>query len=187
MIQEREKIAKAREMVQKMAGGTNPLDGQPLADDCFLHDPRMVRCLHFIQEVLRKTLEEPFRAGSRKPSAFAISREEKKRVQMPKGKIGINEFARCVNEVIDTGKSRKLTGIEINRQLKRMGVLGEQVLDDGKMRTIVRPESSGYGIESEKRNQNGNEYEMVLFNEDGKKYLLENIETIMAFTAPTAC
>ncbi|MEA5114909.1 MAG: hypothetical protein VB050_12875 [Geobacteraceae bacterium] len=182
MIQERDKIAKAKEMVQKMAGGTNPLDGQPLEDDCFLHDPRMVRCLHFVQEVLRKALEEPYRTGQRKPAVFAISGEEKKRIQLPKGKIGINEFARCVNEVIDTGKSRKLTGIEINRQLKKMGVLGEQILDDGKTRTVVGAESSGYGIESEKRNQNGNEYEMVLFNEDGKRYLLENIETIMAYT-----
>jgi hypothetical protein len=182
MIQEREKIAKAREMVQKMAGGMNPLDGQPLEDSCFLHDPRMVRCLHFIQEVLRQALEGPPRTGPRKPSVFAISGEEKKRIQLPKGKIGINEFARCINEVIDTGKSRKLTGIEINRQLKKMGVLGEQVLADGKTRTIVRAESSGYGIETEKRNQNGNEYEMVLFNDEGKKYLLENIETIMAYT-----
>ncbi len=182
MIQEREKIAKAREMVQKMAGGINPLDGQPLDDDCFLHDPRMVRCLHFVQEILRKALEDPARAGQRKPAVFAISGEEKNRVQLPKGKIGINEFARCLNGVIDAGKSRKLTGIEINRQLKKMGVLGEQVLADGKTRTIVKAESSHYGIESEKRNQNGNEYEMVLFNEEGKKYLLENIETIMAYS-----
>lgn len=182
MIQERDKIAKAREMVQKMAGGMNPLDGQPLEDTCFIHDPRMVRCLHFIQEILRKALEGPPRGGPRKPSAFVISAEEKKRVQLPKGKIGINEFARCLNEVIDTVNSRKLTGIEINRQLKKMGVLGEQVLADGKTRTIVRAESSGYGIVSEKRNNNGSEYEMVLFNEEGKNYLLENIEKIMVFT-----
>ena len=181
MIQERDKIARAREMVQKMAGGVNPLDGQPLADDSFLHDPKMVRCLHFVHETLRKALEEPFRTGPRKPSVFAISAEEKKRILLPRGKIGINEFARCVNEVVDASKSRKLTGIEINRQLKKMGVLGELVLDDGKTRTIVRPESSGFGIESEKRNNNGSEYEMVLFNDEGKQYLLENIENIMAF------
>ena len=57
--------------------------------------------------------------------------------------------------------------------------MSEVKLDDGKTRTAINETSSQYGFESEKRVYNGNEYEMVVINDIGKKYLLENIEEIM--------
>ncbi|MGI5838674.1 MAG: hypothetical protein ACOX8W_03340 [bacterium] len=45
---------------------------------------------------------------------------------------------------------------------------------------MLGPRSGEHGIESEHRNYNGNEYEMILFNEAGKQFLLENLEKVMA-------
>ena len=60
-----------------------------------------------------------------------------------------------------------------------MGILSEIISDSGKTRTITNETSAKFGFEMEKRKFNGVEYEMVLINENGKKYLLQNIETIM--------
>lgn len=40
------------------------------------------------------------------------------------------------------------------------------------------------GKRKTKRNYNGNEYEMILFNEAGKKFLLDNLEEIMRYDQP---
>lgn len=114
---------------------------------------------------------------------FLITAEEKEKVVLPEGKIGVNEFAHCINAVIDLNKSRRLTGVELNKQLKKMGILSEIELEDGKKRTTINEQSKDYGIETERRNFNGVDYEKVVFNDQGKKFLLENLEKIMSFTA----
>jgi hypothetical protein len=179
MSLEKEKIAKAKEFVQKMAGGINPLNGEQIENDSVLNDPRMVRCLYFIQDVLQAAIDGQLRTGNVMPEDFVITSDEKAKVQFPQGRIGVNEFARCVNKVIDLNKSKKLTGVELNRKLKKMGVLSEEMLDNGKKRTALSEKSHEYGIDTEKRHFNGNEYEMVLFNEAGKKFLLDNLDKIM--------
>ena len=114
-----------------------------------------------------------------KPTEFRISPEEKKQVSFPEGKIGVNEFSKQVNLCIDLTKSKKLTGVELNKRLKKIGILSEKTTESGKTRTITNETSVNYGFEMEKRNFNGVEYEMVLMNDNGKKYLLQNIDTIM--------
>lgn len=83
------------------------------------------------------------------------------------------------HQVIDINRSLKLTGVELNKRLKKMGILTEQPGEKGKTRTAINAKSKDYGIEMEKRSFQGNEYEMVLFNETGKKFLLDNLEMIM--------
>ncbi|MGE5629831.1 MAG: hypothetical protein ACM3TR_01900 [Caulobacteraceae bacterium] len=67
----------------------------------------------------------------------------------------------------------------MNKKLKMLGILGEEIGEGGKKKTVVNANSASYGLESEKRVFNGVEYEAVVINDKGKKYLLENIEAIM--------
>ena len=181
---EKEKIIKANEILNKMANGVNPVNGKPINDDCFLQDQRIIRCLFFVQQVLDKVIVNETDISDKKATRFIITVEEKSRVKFPEENIGINQFARCVNSVIDLNLSRKITGIEINKQLKKMEILGEQPLEGGKKRTVITEESHKYGIETEKRNYNGNEYDMVCFNDKGKKFLLDNLEKILEYDKP---
>lgn len=179
MNPDKEKLARAKEILRKMANGINPLNDEQIGGDSFLHDPGMVRCLYFVLEALDYSIEGPMRTGLKKPSVFVITTEEKKRIELPQERIGVNEFAKCVNKVLDLNKSKTLSGMEINKKLKQMGILSEESLPDGKKRTVLTARSYDNGVETEKRNYNGNEYEMVLFNEKGKKFLIDNLERIM--------
>lgn len=179
MNPDQEKLLRAKEILRKMANGINPLNDEQIREDSFLHDPRMVRCLYFVQEVINSAMEGHLRTDVKKPADFVITIEEKNRIELPPGRIGVNEFAKCVNKVVDLNKSKRLSGMEINKKLKKMGILGEVALPGGKNKTALTGKSLEHGIETENRNYNGNEYEMVLFNETGKKFLLENLEQIM--------
>ncbi len=183
---EKEKIIKAGEILNKMANGINPVNGAPIDGDCFLQDPRIIRCLFFGQQVLNKVVEGSINTGSRRTGQFIITAEEKSKVKFPEGNIGINQFAKCINSVIDLNRSRKITGVEINKQLKKMGILAEEPLGDGKKRTIINENSSKYGIVTEKRSHSGVEYDMVCFNDIGKKFLLDDLEKILEWNADKA-
>jgi len=179
MVSEKEKILKAKEILLKIANGVNPVNGEQIAEESFLHDPRIIRCFYYVAQVLENTARGQY--PTNKPGVFIITKEEKAKVILPEGKIGVNEFARCINRVIDPSRSKRLTGVILNKQLKKMGILAEENYGDGKTRTILNEKSAEFGIEAEKRNYNGNEYEMILFNDKGKQFLLDNLEEIMSF------
>ncbi len=178
---EKEKIVKASEILNKIANGFNPVNGAPIDEDCFLQDPRIIRCLFFVEQVFNKVMDGSINKANGKSGQFAITAEEKGSVLFPPGNIGVNQIARSINNAIDLSRSRKITGAEINKQLKKMGILAEELLTDGKKRTIVTDNSVNYGIVTEKRSYNGNEYDMVCFNDTGKKYLLDELEKILEY------
>ncbi|MEW5920345.1 MAG: hypothetical protein AB1796_05190 [Bacillota bacterium] len=180
MREDVEKIYKAKRVLQRMAGGINPFNGEKLEEGSFLHDPRMIRCLHYVCDLLDDHAENRLRSGSNKAKAFNITPQQKGLIELPDRNIGVNEFARCVNRVL-SAESKRLTGALLNKQLKKMGILSEEIMENGKTRTIINEKSQNYGIVTEKRNYDGNEFEMILFNAEGKEYLLRNLESIMSF------
>jgi hypothetical protein len=179
MIDEFEKMEKAKTVLLKIAKGIDPLTGEAIAETNFLNDPRLIRCFYFITEVLDDVIQGVYRKTRSHLPDFIITPEQKQRVTFPEGKIGVNEFSRQINQSIDINTSKKLTGVELNKKLKKMGILAEKNLENGKTRTVTNSNSAKYGFEMENRKFNGVEYEMVVINDQGKKYLLDNIETIM--------
>jgi hypothetical protein len=179
MYFEIEKVQKARGVMQKLAEGMNPLSGEQIGKDDFLCDARMAGCFNFIAEVLESIAKHSNESQARELK-FVITPEQKGKVALPEGKIGVNEFSKRVNECLNLDISKRLTGVELNKRLKKLGVLSEENLEEGRARTITNEKSTEYGFEMEKRKYNGVEYDMVLINNTGKKYLLDNLENIMA-------
>ncbi|NLO38428.1 MAG: hypothetical protein GX115_02995 [Ruminiclostridium sp.] len=179
-MNERDKIQKAREVLLKIAHGANPITGNEMEGEAFLNDPRIIRCFYFVADVLQNVLNGSY--SNRKNASFVISPEQKSRVRFPEGKIGVTVFSKCINEVLEM-TSKQLTGMELNKRLKQMNILGETVNSEGKAVTTINEHSNKYGFELEHKVFNNREYDMVVMNDTGKQYLLENLETIMGVEA----
>ncbi|KAB3529393.1 hypothetical protein [Alkaliphilus serpentinus] len=172
-----ERIDKAKLILEKIAKGVNPVTGEQIENDSFLNDPRVIRCFYFVTEILDNVRKGAYNSG--KNTKFIITPEQKGMVEFPANNIGVNEFSKHVNACLDLSISKKLSGTELNKRLKKLGILSEEKTEESKTRTITNEKSKEYGFESEKRSFNGVEYEMVVINDKGKNYLLENIEAIM--------
>lgn len=179
MIDDREKLIRAKEIILKMANGINPVNNQPIDEGNFMNDPRMIRCMFYVANSLEKLINGEKIVVS-KPSEFIITPEQKSMVQFPDEKIGVNEFSRCINSVIDRTKSKCLTGVELNKNLKKIGILSEKENEQGRKTTVTNEKSFEYGFETVRASFNGKEYDKVVINEKGKKFLLDNLEKIMA-------
>ncbi len=177
MLNDIEKIEKAKIILQKIAGGTNPISGEPIEGDNFLNDPRIIRCFYYVAEVLDNVVQGNYMKN--RISDFQITEEQKSQVIFIEGNIGVNQIAKCINQQINPLVSKRVSGVAINNGLKRMGILSETIDNEGKKRTTINENSADYGFQLERRNYNGNEYDMVVIDDRGKKYILDNIEEIM--------
>lgn len=175
--EEKVSIEQAVDILKNLAKGLDPETKKTLKKDHIFHDPRVIRSFYFAKEVLENVKSGAY--NNRRLEEFVITPEQKSTVRFPERKIGVNEFSRIINSHIDLHISKKLTGVELNRQLKKLGVLSEEALEGGKKRTVTNENSLKLGFETEKREKNGSEYDMVLINDEGKVYLLENLEEIM--------
>ncbi|NBG88491.1 hypothetical protein [Isachenkonia alkalipeptolytica] len=175
--QEKVSIERTVSILENLAKGLDPGTQKAVKKDHILHDPEVIRSFYFAKQVLENVKKGTY--NNRKLTEFIITPAQKSKIRLPERKIGVNEFSRIINEHIDLHISKKLTGVELNRQLKKLGVLSEEVLEGGKKRTVTNKDSLGIGFETEKRDKNGNEYDMVVINTKGKAYLLENLEKIM--------
>jgi len=180
MKQDLEKFKEARKVVEHLADGINPVSGEKIHKESFLHHPQVIRSLFYLLEYIDNN-EQNKKSKKSKPKTFIITPEEKDKVIFPEEPIGVNQFSKVINEVIDPSCSKKLSGSVINKKLKMMGILSEEIDDEGKRRTVANDKSEGYGIEMKDREFNGRAYKQVVFNDVGKAFLLDNIEGIMEF------
>ncbi|MCX7747455.1 MAG: hypothetical protein N2645_11300 [Clostridia bacterium] len=171
------KMAKAKNVLLKIVEGINPVNGNPIENADFLKDQRIQRCMIYVAEVLGRAIRD----RKYDTRAFVITEEQKMKISLPEGKIGITQFVKSVNTFVDLTISKKLTAVNLNRQLKKLGILDEVITEKGKTRTYVNENSYQYGIEVETKTFEDRSYEMIVFNEAGKKYLLENLEMIMGY------
>ncbi len=182
MIDENKKLERAIEIMKLLAEGIDPFTNEPCAENSLLDDPRMIRCLHYIVEILEK-----YKAGNvvkyvqRKDLPYRFPPEALSRVVLPLEKIGATTFSKAVNAVIDPAACRNLTASALNQQLKKMGILGEADGKNGKRRTVLNEKSAEYGFETEMREFEGKTYEKIVVNDTGKRFLLEHLQEIMEY------
>jgi len=178
MNSEIELITRAQEILKEIAQGINPFTKEKIEESNFVNNPKMIRCFMFCAEMLElaKTQKK-----SRKASdlPFIITAEQKDRIIIELDTIGFTQFTRLVNEIIDQSISRKASPIKIINSLKTLGIIGEVIKDNGKKETTVLPNSEDYGFISVHRNMYGKEFDQVMANRQGQKYLIDNLEMLM--------
>jgi hypothetical protein len=186
MYYEIEQLSQTKNVLERLSRGINPLTGRTVAmedEESFLKHVEIGKCLAFAGEIVDSLIRSSVRNSSAKSVPFMIIPAQKSAVKLTEGKIGVNEFSRCVNRCLDSANSKKLTGVALNKRLKKLGILSEEKLPDGKTHTTINAKSGEYGFETERRTYKNEEYEKVVMNEVGKQYLLDNLEIIMAIEA----
>ena len=54
---EQEKLQRAKDCIDSLANGLNPLDGTPVPEQDIVNNVKISRCLFFVSNVLRKQLD----------------------------------------------------------------------------------------------------------------------------------
>ena len=182
---ELEKIAYAKSFIDKLANGINPLDNTPIPDDDIANNVRLSRCFFYVSDILRQVYEN---GGVTKPKRapkipFAVTLEQFEKFEYSAEPIAVSEIAKRIYAMVDNENMEKVSYRQINQWLLNIGML--YLHNFGGKKPVKRPTEEGkqIGITVETRMGRYGEYQVVLYNEDAQRFILDNLEAVAATEA----
>lgn len=182
---ELEKIERAKMYMEKLANGINPIEDTAVPDEDVINNVRLSRCFFFVSDVLRQVLDnggiKPA-AGSKgsKKAPFSLPFEKRAQFDYSEKPIPVSEIAKRVNSLIDTDSMKKLSHSAILTWLIEIGMMEWSFTGDGKR--TKRPTKFGAenGILIEERMGGSGPYQVVVYNREAQRFVIDNLDAIIA-------
>lgn len=183
---ELEKIRRAKQYIDKLANGVNPVDNSPVRDQDVINQVQVTRCLFFVSQVLGQVIEQrEIRSSGRSvKQAFAITAEQRARIQFSQQPIAVSEFVRRVNEAVaDQSDRQKLKTSDVTTWLLEQELLEIVPLADHKSTKIPTTRGREMGITLEQRIGPNGPYQVMLYDFGAQNFLVDCLEGIAAVSA----
>ena len=179
----------AKNYLDKLAQGIDPLTGQEVPEDDVINNVRISRCLFYVSDVLRQVIEnggiqvKPVKNSEKPP--FTLSLEERGRYPFGDWPVTASVIAQRLNELAASETMQKLKTTSITKFLLQSGLLFEEEGSSG--RKNKRPTEAGrkLGISTAQRMGQNGEYTAVVYDREAQQFILDNLDAIIAInTAP---
>ena len=175
-MQDNNKTLIAKDWIQKLANGINPLDGSMIPDTEIVNNVHISRCLFYVAELLDTASKKSGRKSRDYELDFTISPENLSKIPITE-RIGITNFVREINKFVPKNM-KPMSYSKILNWLMANGYLEETEVDNfGKRKN---PTALGYsiGISSELREGANGPYWAVLYNPSAQRFILDNLYVI---------
>ena len=121
LIKDIEKLKKARNIINLLLEGINPVSYEKIVDESFLNDPKLIRTFSYLALVLSQDIQEAESKEEVKKQKNIIL---KKRV-IPGGN-SINDNYKTINSKIKLSKMEVFNKVAVNAELKKLAQLIEK-------------------------------------------------------------
>ena len=178
----------AKDYLDKLAKGIDPLTGREVPENDIINNVRISRCLFYVSDVLRQVIEnggvrpvQPVRAGGK--AAFALSLEDRSRYSFGEWPLSASQIAQRLNDLVDLEAIQRLKTTSITKFLLQSGLLFEEVGSSGNRNK--RPTEAGWklGISTAQRMGQNGEYTSVVYDRQAQRFILDNLDAIIALNA----
>ncbi len=173
-------LKRAKEYIDNMANGINPITGEVLDDDNVINNVKVSRCLFYVSNVLNDVIEGNFKAykkASVKKIPFYMTLEEISKFQIDDSETYISNFANEINNFLEDSSRKKLTYKDIKNWLVQNGYLIEaETIENGRKKRIPTELGVQAGFRSESRTaQNDARYEVIVIGKTAKEFIIQHI------------
>ena len=177
----------AKDYLDKLAQGIDPLTGQEVPENDVINNVRISRCLFYVSDVLRQVIENggiqvrPVKRTEKTP--FALSFEERTSYPFGDRPVTVSVIAQQLNELVDLETMQKLKTTSITKFLLQSGLLLEEEGINGSKNK--RPTEAGrqLGISTAQRTGQNGEYTAVVYDREAQQFILDNLDAIIALNA----
>lgn len=182
---ELEKIAYAKTFMDKLAQGINPLDDTPVREDDIVNNVRLSRCFFYVSDILRQVIEGGGITASRpvrqsKPE-FNLTVEQRQAFEFSQKPIPVSDITEKLNDMTEDDAMLRLPATAITGWLVTVGMLEIMIGADGKSSKRPTEQGKAIGILTELRTGQYGTYTTVLYNEEAQRFILDNIDGIIAY------
>lgn len=170
----------AKEYIEKMANGINPLTDDPIPPNELLNNVKISRCLFYVNDVLKNMLQKE-KSSKLKKEAFYVSDEDIKKFEYSEESISMSEIVKRINCLINTENMCSLRVTKVHDWLISIDVLFEEVIEDKKSKRPT-PLGKDIGITIEHRtNLQGIPYRINMYNRKAQEFIIDNFENLLEF------
>lgn len=177
----------AKNYLDKLAKGVDPLTDQKVPEGEIIHNVRISRCLFYVSDVLRQVIEnggiqvKTVKNSEKLP--FALPFEERTRYPFDDWPATVSVIAQRLNELVNLNRMQKLKTTSITAFLMQSGLLFEEESPNGSRNK--RPTETGrqLGISTTVRSGQNGEYTAVIYSREAQQFILDNMDAIMVINA----
>ena len=179
-----ELLDRAKSYLEQLANGHDPISGDALPDDTVLNNVRISRCFFFVSDILRQVIENGGKVKQtpkQKLLPFAITEEEKARVEISAEPLQISKLCERINNQINTDERAKLKVTAFGEWLAEKGFLNVEIRNNKKYKKVT-PSGEAVGIICEWRAYGEREYYQVSYSAAAQQFLLDNLDEIIVIS-----
>ncbi len=186
-----ELLTRAKQYIEDLANGRDPIGGGELPGDTVLNNVRLARCFFYVSGVLQKVIDNGGVVGrgapKEKKAPFAITREEIDTVQVTDAPTYISHFCRRLGDAAGVGQKnmKQLSHRVITDWLVEKGFLCVEERNGKKVKCVTAL-GQGIGLANIEREGQFGKYVAIEYNKEAQQFLLDNLEGIleMNYTNP---
>ena len=177
----------ARDYLEKLARGVDPLTDREVPENDIIHNVRISRCLSYVSDVLRKVIENGGVIGApenkRELAPYALPFEARSRYAFGEWPLSASQIGQRLNELVDLSNMQKLKTTSITKFLLQSGLLFEEEGPSGNKNK--RPTEAGWklGISTQQRSGLNGDYTAVVYDRQAQQFILDNLDAIIAINA----
>ncbi len=176
---ELETIAHAKNYLDKLANGIDPLTDLPVAETDVVNQVRISRCLFFVSDVLRRVLENGG-VGKVDKLPFSITAEQLARVQFSSEPLRITQLCQRITDATGQANMTRLAPKPILEWLEGLGMMTVVLNAEGKQTRRPTPTGNQLGITEVQRSGSYGTYIAVLYNEAAQRFIVDNLDAALA-------
>lgn len=189
---ELEIMKRAKQYIDALANGTDPLSGKPVQNGDVVNQMRISRCLFYVSGVLQKVIDnggevQKKRIPRRQKALFSLTAEQASQLKPHTAAVSASRIVSVLNGLIDAEHTQKLKARELNDWLLSAGMLTEVQNADGVKRKIPTPDGERLGIRGTAlTDEKGTARQFNVYDRQAQQFVFDNVDALSAFLQRTA-
>lgn len=167
------KLKVAKDWINKLANGTNPIDGSILPDNDIVNNVHISRCLFYVSSLLDDVGRKKSSSGKQYELEFQLTSELASKVYIAE-RTGIAMFVKEINKVIPENMN-PLSASKVTQWLVSVGYLEELEESDGRKYKSPTELGTSIGMTSSWRDGTHGQYLAVSYDANAQHFILENL------------
>ena len=175
-MEDNNKTIVAKDWIQKLANGINPLDGSTIPDSDLVNNVHVSRCLFYVAELLDSVSKKNIKKSKELKLDFNISSDNLAKVNVVE-RTYISHFVKEINKFVPENMKPMSYG-KIVSWLMANGYLEEVEVDNFGKKKNPTALGCSIGISAELREGKNGPFWAVEYNPNAQRFILDNLNII---------
>ena len=184
MATELEILKHAKNYLDQLANGRNPLTGEVLPSEDIVNNVRISRCLFYASDVLRQVIDKGGLNKTKRSKPFSLTPEQLEKFEyFPKPNC-LTAMIDRLNALADDPEMHKISYKNITAFLENQGYLQATLDGLGKKKRMPTERGLALGITAEERYGYYGAYTVLLYDNQAQHYIIDHLPEIAVFKSP---